>query len=1020
MPMEISSKVARYTTLAIIGRSVLHFKRWLILLTLALATTALTTTTSVLADQGKTILVLDASGSMWQKISDGYKIKIAQQVVGDLLDTIPADQEIGLVTYGHRRKGDCGDIELLVEPGSGTREEIADAVNALDPKGKTPLSAAVIKAADVLRIEENEATVILVSDGRETCNLDPCAVGTDLEERGINFTAHVIGFDIDDTAERAQLQCLAENTGGKFLTASNATELSEALATVSQPAPVISALTAIAVDEDGTRIREGLSWTLADSNDRATPLDTTKGPHLSTELGSGSYTITLVREADQQETSLDVKVTESASKQFTLVLPVFLPEASINAVESIIIGEQLQVDWEGPNESGDLITIAKPATSSSESIKRRPTSTANPAVITAPTEPGDYEIRYVYGAKNRVLASSRLVVQDSPASLEALATAPLATSVFINWSGPDQNLDYISIGKPGDAKHLNFTRTKSGSPLKLQMPPETGEYELRYVLYEDAKVLASRPISVHEADVSVEAADTAELGSRINVSWKGPDENLDYISITAKGEEKFVNFTRTSRGNPLLLEMPTDAGEYEIHYVSYRTRSVLATRPVSVTDTPVSISAAESATLGQTLQVDWVGPDQNLDYIAVGIPGDPKHINYAYTSHGNPSSIQMPAAAGEYELRYVLYQDKKVLATRSVSVEAVNVTLQAPANAELGQAIQVSWDGPDEKLDYIAIGKVGDPKHINYAYTSHGNPATVQMPGEPGEYELRYVLYQGNTVLASQLISVDEVPVSLDATAEASIGEEIVVSWQGPDAKHDYIDVADPKTGKYINYTYTRRGSPLKLKIPAKPGDYEIRYILGQGKKVLARRNITVSAVEVEIQTAESATIGSSLVVNWIGPDAQHDYIDVAELKSGRYINYSYTRDGSPLMLQMPPDPGNYEIRYIMGQGKTVLATTSISVEDVEVTLVSEESISISGDGNRRKLQVDWTGPDAKNDYIQIIKAGEQRPVDYVYSKTGSPVLLNLPTEAGAYEISYVLGQGKKVLQTRMVNIVVE
>lgn len=176
-------------------------KRCLVLLAVA----SVFVTTPAWSEQGKTILVLDASGSMWQKISDGYKIKIAQQVVGDLLQTIPAEQELGLITYGHRRKGDCSDIELLVEPAPGTREQIAGAVNGLDPKGKTPLSAAVIEAADVLRIEENEATVILLSDGLETCNLDPCAVGTELENRGINFTAHVIGFDVADTAERARV-----------------------------------------------------------------------------------------------------------------------------------------------------------------------------------------------------------------------------------------------------------------------------------------------------------------------------------------------------------------------------------------------------------------------------------------------------------------------------------------------------------------------------------------------------------------------------------------------------------------------------------------------------------------------------------------------------------------------------------------------------------------------------------------------------------------------------------------------
>jgi len=157
------------------------------------------------AQDGKTILVLDASGSMWAQIADGHKISVAQEVINDLLDTLPPEEELGLLTYGHRRKGDCGDIELMVPPGVGTRGAISGAIKTLNPTGRTPLSAAVMQAADELRIEVNPATVILLSDGRETCDLDPCAVGAELEDRGIDFTTHVIGFDIDDEKDNQSL-----------------------------------------------------------------------------------------------------------------------------------------------------------------------------------------------------------------------------------------------------------------------------------------------------------------------------------------------------------------------------------------------------------------------------------------------------------------------------------------------------------------------------------------------------------------------------------------------------------------------------------------------------------------------------------------------------------------------------------------------------------------------------------------------------------------------------------------------
>jgi len=160
------------------------------------------------------ILAEIASFSVLEQIYRWHRTR-AKRLINDLLKTLPAEQELGLITYGHRRKGECSDIEMLVAPGAGTRGAISDAVAKLNPTGKTPLSAAVLQAADELRIEENSATVILLSDGRETCNLDPCAVGTELEERGIDFTAHVIGFDIEEQKDRDQLRCLADVCHGE-------------------------------------------------------------------------------------------------------------------------------------------------------------------------------------------------------------------------------------------------------------------------------------------------------------------------------------------------------------------------------------------------------------------------------------------------------------------------------------------------------------------------------------------------------------------------------------------------------------------------------------------------------------------------------------------------------------------------------------------------------------------------------------------------------------------------------------
>jgi hypothetical protein len=200
-----------------------------------LATLPLLASTPGLAGD-RAILVLDASGSMWQPVYGRSKVEIARDAVDAMLGQWNPEVSLGLMAYGHRRRGDCEDIELLIPPEGFDQAEIARQVRGLNALGMTPITAAVRRAAAELRYTEHKATVILVSDGEETCNADPCALGAELAAQGIDFTAHVIGFDLPDGPARQQLECLASRTGGRYIEARNAGELGSALDQVSRVA----------------------------------------------------------------------------------------------------------------------------------------------------------------------------------------------------------------------------------------------------------------------------------------------------------------------------------------------------------------------------------------------------------------------------------------------------------------------------------------------------------------------------------------------------------------------------------------------------------------------------------------------------------------------------------------------------------------------------------------------------------------------------------------------------------------
>ena len=177
------------------------------------------------------VIILDASGSMWGQVEGRHKIAIAKEVMAGLIQALPAGLNTGLVAYGHRRKGDCQDVEELAPLRPLNKENLIKMIEAINPKGKTPITHAIRVTAEGLRELENKTTLVLVSDGKETCEGDPCALINALKDSGIQLVTHVIGFDVTD-AEREELQCIADAGDGTYYTANTAKAFSMAAKTI--------------------------------------------------------------------------------------------------------------------------------------------------------------------------------------------------------------------------------------------------------------------------------------------------------------------------------------------------------------------------------------------------------------------------------------------------------------------------------------------------------------------------------------------------------------------------------------------------------------------------------------------------------------------------------------------------------------------------------------------------------------------------------------------------------------------
>ena len=189
------------------------------------------------------IVVFDASGSMGGEREGRRKIDIAREAFGELIDALPDEAlRAGLVAYGHRRKEDCGDIELLVplEPLDSNR--LAERIRQIAPRGMTPIAAALELAGEQLATVEDERAIVLFTDGENNCPGDPSAVVRKLRDKH-GIRVHVIGFDIMKAEAAIELRALAEAGRGGYFTAATVEGLNE-----------MSALVASAVETGEVRL----------------------------------------------------------------------------------------------------------------------------------------------------------------------------------------------------------------------------------------------------------------------------------------------------------------------------------------------------------------------------------------------------------------------------------------------------------------------------------------------------------------------------------------------------------------------------------------------------------------------------------------------------------------------------------------------------------------------------------------------------------------------------------------------
>jgi len=151
-----------------------------------------------------------------QRAKGHRRIDAAKTAMLKVVDTLPPSVPIGVVGFGSC----AGPVSLGRYQASG-RPALRRKIRALTPEAGTPLAQGLARAGQMI---DRKAVIVVISDGEESCDGDPCQVAAELKRRWPDLVINVI-----DLSGEGAAACLAEKTGGRVLAPNAAAEVNAAV-----------------------------------------------------------------------------------------------------------------------------------------------------------------------------------------------------------------------------------------------------------------------------------------------------------------------------------------------------------------------------------------------------------------------------------------------------------------------------------------------------------------------------------------------------------------------------------------------------------------------------------------------------------------------------------------------------------------------------------------------------------------------------------------------------------------------
>jgi Ca-activated chloride channel family protein len=352
------------------------------------------------------------------------------------------------------------------------------------------------------------------------------------------------------------------------------------------------------------------------------------------------------------------------------------------------------------------------------------------------------------------------------------------------------------------------------------------------------------------------------------------------------------------------------------------------------------------------------------------------------------------------------------------------VTLEVdPERPLAGGEAHIQYWGAPVGSNWVAVTIAGAPIGEFLMRSSAPGPAgevTLRLPDSPNELEVQFTQDIGSGIhqlLGRIAFESGRRRISIEAPKRIENQTQMNITWSGAELPGDYITIAPPGSdiAESVLCVLAVGGEPVEATAPAIAGDYVVRYFSRTGR-TLARSNLEVFEVLATLEGPTEIAPGENFTVSWMGPDATHDYVSIADVGDSdeHYVTFSPTSNGNPAHLTAPKTAGAYELRYVRAMDGEVLAREALSVVAAEITLDVPPVVEAG-----TRFEVAWSGTAGEGDFIAIarVRSDPKKHLDWSYTDLGSPVTLAAPFDAGRYLVRYVSGGSQKIVARASIEV---